>query len=131
MIKKILNWFKKSESEEIKPLTTNDSQKFELVYKDLIIGYLVVFEEKWKFYYSEEFKSNSEFNYISGFPDLNKVYTNDSLWPFFKIRIPGLKQPSIKATIKKENIAENDEIALLKRFGKKTISNPYLLIPVS
>lgn len=67
------------------------------------------------------------YNHIAGFSNLNKVYKNETLWPFFRIRIPGLKQPAVKEILKKENINETNELELLKRFGHKTISNPYEL----
>ncbi len=126
MIKKLFDWFSKDD-EITKPLPKEEVHKFALLYKDILIGHLEVEEGKWKFYYSEEFKHNNELSYISGFPDLNKIYYSEILWPFFKIRIPGLGQPRVQKTIKEENISEKDEIALLKRFGKQSISNPYLL----
>lgn len=130
MIEKVKNWFAKSDEDKVKPLPQEESHKFALLHHDMVIGYLEVDKGMWKFYYSEEFKSDTELSYITGFPNLHKVYYSEALWPFFKIRIPGLKQPRVQKTIKKENIAEDNEIALLKRFGKRSISNPYLLNPV-
>jgi len=49
------------------------------------------------------------------------------LWPFFGIRIPGLKQPAIQEILRNENIETDNDVELLKRFGQKTISNPYEL----
>lgn len=46
---------------------------------------------------------------------------------FFKIRIPGLGQSAIKEILSKENIYKRNELALLKRFGKRSIANPYIL----
>ena len=57
----------------------------------------------------------------------NKTYKNEVLWPFFKIRIPGLKQPLVQEIISTENINANDEASLLKKFGEKNTSNPYIL----
>ena len=131
MIQKLIDWFKKSENENFISLKKDENHKFVLSYNKTEIGFLEVDKGLWKFYYSENFKVESETNYISGFPDLDKVYTSNSLWPFFKIRIPGLGQPRVQNTIKKEQISENDELALLKRFGQKSISNPYLLNSVS
>lgn len=131
MIKKLFDWFAKSEEDNVNALPTEEVHKFVLMYKEIVIGYLEAEKGLWKFYYSSDFKENKELNYITGFPDLDKVYYSELLWPFFKIRIPGLGQPRVKKTIKKENISEKDEIALLKRFGKKSISNPYLLDPIS
>ena len=42
-------------------------------------------------------------------------------------RIPGLKQPAIKEILEKESIDKENEAALLVRFGRKTIANPYEL----
>lgn len=127
MISKMFKWFAKSENELSKPLAKDKSYKFVLLYGEAVIGFLESEKGHWKFYYSNEFKKNTELSHIVGFPDLNKVYVSDELWPFFKIRIPGLGQPRVRKTIEKENIAPDDELALLKRFGKQSISNPYLL----
>lgn len=82
---------------------------------------------EWTFKYSDEFKIQNEYHKIIGFPELDEEYKSNDLWPFFRIRIPGLKQPAIREIIEKENIQTN-EFELLKRFGKKTISNPYELV---
>lgn len=105
--------------------------KFTLRIKDIQIGTLRCENGLWEFFYSDEFKNEYSLEYkrIAGFPDLNKVYKKDSLWPFFLIRIPGLKQPAIKEIIEKENIDTGNEAALLKRFGHHSISNPYELVP--
>ena len=95
----------------------------------LCIGTLFCEKGDWYFKYAEDFKNHSdEYNLIVGFPDLNKTYKSNSLWPFFQIRIPGLKQPAIQEILKNEKIDQANEVALLKRFGEKTISNPYQLI---
>ena len=63
------------------------------------------------------------------FPDTNKTYRSDELWPFFLSRIPGLSQPAVKELLRKEKINEDDEAALLKRFGKTSITSPFTLVP--
>ncbi len=130
MLQKLKDWFSKGDEETVISLPKEEVHKFVLLHNSLVIGYLEVEKGLWKFYYSDEFKSNTELSYITGFPNLERTYYSRTLWPFFKIRIPGLKQPRVQKTIKSENISEQDEIALLKRFGKKSISNPYLLDPV-
>jgi hypothetical protein len=55
------------------------------------------------------------------------VYTKDELWPFFIIRIPSLKQPKVQKIISKEEIDSTSQVELLKRFGEKSISNPFQL----
>ncbi len=105
-----------------------DVKRFYLHLEDMIIGELSFVDNRWSFKYSDEFKlDTNELNLIVGFPDLDKVYYSQELWPFFKIRIPGLKQPIVKEIIKRENIEINNHVKLLERFGKKSISNPYEL----
>lgn len=101
---------------------------FELKYKSLTVGYLELNDGVWKFSYSDEFKEQDELRPIVQFPETNKVYENEELWPFFTIRIPGLNQPEIENILESENIDRTNEVELLKRFGQKTISNPYELV---
>lgn len=113
-------------------LSTNQAIDNEIAFKlsvdNITIGKLSHKENQWIFQYSEEFKSHlDEYNLIIGFPEVNKIYKSEVLWPFFKIRIPGLKQPAIKEILAKEKINKNDEIGLLKYFGGKSIANPYEL----
>ena len=105
-------------------------KSFDLYLKDLQVGKLSFSKDDnlWYFEYSEDFKKNSDnYNLIIGFPDINKKYRSQVLWPFFNIRIPGLKQPKIKEILYKENINPDDDVKLLERFGKKSISNPFEL----
>jgi len=112
MVQDISNWFKKGDTDENVHLPKDTSAKFTLKIEDLVIAYVDCTEGVWTFKYSEEFKKNLHtYRYITGFPDLDKTYTSTSLWPFFRIRIPGLGQPAIKEILAKENI-----------------SNPYILI---
>jgi len=109
-------------------LPANAKATFELKIDKVVIGKLLCEEGEWKFMYIDEFTElRNQYNHIAGFSNLDKVYHNDTLWPFFQTRIPGLKQPAVKEILKKENINETNELELLKRFGKKTISNPYEL----
>lgn len=126
----IFDLFKKPEDEKVYELRDNDYAKFKLLYDDFVIGYLEAKNKEWKFFYSDEYKKNNITNYISGFPQIDKIYNDKSLWPFFKIRIPGLKQPRIMKIIEEENIDKDNEVELLKRFGEYSISNPYKLVEV-
>jgi HipA-like protein len=132
MIQKIMNLFRKNEEDnELRiELPHNEDSKFLLIFNDIKVGHLYCEGGYWYFKYTEEFKEySSDYNYIVGFPDLNKIYKSETLWPFFQIRIPGLKQPSVLEILKQENIDKTNEVALLRRFGKKTIANPYELVP--
>jgi len=127
MISYINRFFNKSGSEDNDFKISSNGAKFELKIADLLIGILYTENSKWYFEYSEDFKKQNKYYRIVGFSDLNKKYENDTLWPFFKIRIPGLKQPMIQEIIEKENIDSNDESSLLRRFGEKIAANPYRL----
>ncbi|UKT65022.1 HipA N-terminal domain-containing protein [Pedobacter mucosus] len=131
----MIKYFKRlfSKSEELHPemevhLPKDENATFELKVDKLVIGTLQCENGEWKFKYTDDFKKHrNEYNHIAGFSNLDKTYINDTLWPFFQTRIPGLKQPAVKEILKKEHINESNELELLKRFGKKTISNPYEL----
>ena len=126
--KKIKSWFSKGDEDIETHLPVDENATFILKVDDIVIGTLHCENGIWEFKYSEEFKKQKDYNLITGFPDLNKVYREKTLWPFFRIRIPGLKQPAVQEIIKKEQINQENEVSLLKRFGQKTISNPYELI---
>ena len=130
MLRKFINWFSKSEDgfEMQVQLPKDEEAKFILKVDNIRIGALYCEKGEWFFKYTEDFKNHSEeYNRIVGFPDLNKIYKSETLWPFFQIRIPGLKQPAIQEILAKEKIDKANEVALLKRFGNKSISNPYEL----
>lgn len=128
MLNAFKRFFSKSD-EQIEPrLPENENATFELKVDNIVIGILRCEKGLWEFKYTEDFKKHSsEYNRIIGFSDLDKVYRNERLWPFFQTRIPGLKQPAVQEIMEKEKINETNEVQLLKRFGKKTISNPYEL----
>lgn len=130
MIKKLINLFSKEEEHSF-DVNKSHSVVFILKVDDVELAKLRCSNGLWEFEYSDDFKKEyfKEYDRITGFPDLNKTYKNESLWPFFLTRIPGLKQPAVKEIIEKEKIDSNDEAALLKRFGQHSISNPYKLIP--
>jgi HipA-like protein len=128
---KLFSWFNKNndalEEQIVQP--NNQSAKFILSFDNINIGSLSWKDDVWYFKYADEFKNHSsEYNRIVGFPDLDKTYQSEILWPFFQVRIPGLKQPAIREILLKEKIDKSNEVALLKRFGRKTIANPYELV---
>lgn len=131
MFKFFKNLFRKSKDHKTAigaPFPPVNNATFALKAGKLAVGTLHFKNEEWEFKYTDDFKAHrNEYHYIAGFSNLDRVYRNDTLWPFFQIRIPGLKQPAVKEILKKEDINESDEVELLKRFGQKTISNPYEL----
>ena len=116
----------KTDGREIVPV--KGKALFSLVYKDLEIGTLMFEDGTWAFQYSAVFKNQTELKPLVDFPNLEKVYSFRELPPFFAHRIPGLGQPKVQKILSKENISEDNEVDLLKRFGKLSIANPFRLI---
>jgi HipA-like protein len=128
MLEILKNLFSKGDTENIH-LPKNETHNFRLLVGKLEIGTLRCEGGIWFFKYSDEFKEHpQEYKPITEFPDLEREYQEDFLWPFFKIRIPGLKQPAIQEIIQQEKIDQHNEAVLLKRFGERTIANPYQLL---
>lgn len=103
------------------------TMEFELKYKNNTIGYLSFKNGIWVYYYSNDFK-DLNLKTLIGFPDIEKVYESKNLWQTFAVRIPSTNNPLIKDILKKENIDQNNQLEMLKRFGRKTITNPFELV---
>ena len=101
--------------------------KFLLTYGDLLVGTLTVEHGVWKFEYSDKFRSEDELRPLVEFPDVNKTYVNEDLWQFFASRIPSTEQPEVEQILRREHVEQDDAVALLKLFGKRTIANPFEL----
>ena len=129
MLKKLINKIWRSEGQENINTPQNQNAEFILLYHNLLIGKLSLEKGIWKFIYSEEFRNQDEIKPLINFPDVTQQYQSNELWPFFSYRIPGLNQPQIREIIKNEHINKNNEIDLLKKFGRFSISNPFELEP--
>lgn len=102
--------------------------EFELTYKQFPIGVLAFQNSVWEWTYSDRFRAQDKLVPLIEFPDVNRVYRTEELWPFFATRAPSLKRPDILQIIERERIDKNDEVALLKRFGQRTVANPFELV---
>ena len=102
---------------------------FNLMYKDLLVGTLELEGGWWRFRYSAAFKNQDNLKPLPDFPNLEKVYNSEDLYPFFLHRIPSTKQPKVRAVIKEKNVDETNKVALLKLFGFRSITNPFTLSP--
>ena len=100
---------------------------FLLRYRNLEVGRLTFEDGFWEFRYSDAFRSQSELQPLTDFPDLDRVYNDEDLWPFFVQRIPSLQQPAVKEFMQKRQLEEIDQATLLRRFGQRTIANPFEL----
>lgn len=107
---------------------------FLLMYKNDQIGTLNFTGGCWVFTYSDWFKGQSEVKPFANFPDVNREYVSEDLPPFFESRIPGISQPHVKTflqMLKSKNLVNEGEtkVALLKEFGRRSITNPFELQP--
>lgn len=101
--------------------------EFMLTYQNFPLGTLSYQDSIWEWRYSDQFRAQNEIVPLIEFPDVNGTYRTEELWPFFATRAPSLKRPDILQIIEREHIDQTDEVALLKRFGKRTITNPFEL----
>lgn len=140
MFQKLKNLIFKSQGLEYQAPPPDQEVAFMVMLDGQHIGTLELKQSRWYFSYSHFFKQQYEKAKsnpqkadfpapLFGFPDVDKPYDSDILWPFFAGRIPGLKQPEVKEILEREHIDKDDLVALLTRFGKKTISNPFELNP--
>jgi HipA-like protein len=116
---------------EIIPPSNSVHEVFKLRLGDLPVGVLSVRGGQWTFRYADEFRAQQKLRPLPIFPVVNKVYESNELWSFFRMRVPSLKQPSVRRIVDEQNIDSKDEVKLLKRFGRRTISNPFELVPES
>lgn len=88
--------------------------------KQYIIGQLVR-NSKYEFKYCEEIEEAMDEGFIPllCFPDLNKVYEDERLFPVFSSRLPDKKRKNIQNILKKYGMEEYDEYMLLKRSGAR------------
>lgn len=100
---------------------------FVLQYGELEVGALALKNQVWTFQYSGAFRSQSEVHPLVNFPDVRKVYEAGALWPFFASRIPSVAQPQVRETIEREGLNVHSDADLLRRFGTRSISNPFIL----
>ncbi|HVA46107.1 MAG TPA: HipA N-terminal domain-containing protein [Pirellulales bacterium] len=119
------SWMGKDEKLRAPPDARAD---FQLRFKGMTIGILSAADGEWTFRYTDDFRRSGELRPIVEFPDVDKVYKSDELWPFFVMRLPSLKQPSVRDIVKSEAIDDSDEVELLRRFGKRTIASPFELV---
>lgn len=111
-----------------KQTSSGEGGSFCLRYRNINIGSLSFSDGMWTFRYADNFK-HSGLRTITEFPDVTKTYKSSELWPFFLMRIPSIRQADIRSIVAKENIDEHDEARLLRRFGRKTVANPFELVP--
>lgn len=84
-------------------------------------------------YYKKEVNEaiSDGFTLLIGFPELNKVYTNNKLFSVFASRLPDRKRKDIDIILDKYGMKEFDEYLLLKRSGARLpIDNLEFIDPI-
>lgn len=113
-----------SESQYDIILSSYNDAKFNLNIGKLLVGTLLYSDQMWYFNYSNEFKIQNRILPLTNFPSKDKEYAARELWPFFASRIPSNAQLQIEKDQPQEDI-----VTLLKKFGRRTVSNPFELNP--
>jgi hypothetical protein len=83
----------------------------------------------WELEYTAQFKAQTRLLPIVCFPDVNKVYRSGKLWPFFSVRIPSIARPEVQRTVREEHLDYDNVAAMLRRFGRKSVADPFELRP--
>lgn len=126
MIKKIRKYLTPKYNKALEVQSGKEAQ-FELYLDEILVGKLKYQNGQWEFSYSQQFKEYKGIRPLADFPDISKTYKSTELWPFFSSRIPSMARTRVRKVVERESIAQNDLLALLERFGKRTITNPYVL----
>lgn len=114
-----------SESQDNVILATDNDAAFNINLGKLLVGTLSYSDGLWHFSYSEDFQNQDVILPLANFPSKDKKYSTKELWPFFASRIPSNAQLQIDKGLPQENV-----VTLLQKFGRKTVTNPFELLPV-
>ncbi len=114
-----------SENQSDVVLASETDAAFNINLGKLLVGTLEYSDQVWYFNYSDEFKLQSRVLPLVNFPSKDKEYSARELWPFFASRIPSSAQRQVAKDRQGDNI-----VALLQRFGRRTVANPFELSPV-
>ena len=102
--------------------------QFQLIYRRQVHGVLSADADGWTFRYSDWFRQQTRLRPLIPFADVDRVYRSATLWPTFRLRIPSRNQPSIQKVIQAEHLDPHNEVQLLRRFARRTITSPFELI---
>lgn len=124
MLKILADWLKGT-----RPPAPESRVAFRVLFGDLEVGVLSREGNVWAFRYSEAFRSQAKVQPIIDFPNLEAVYHNSTLWPFFQLRIPSPSQPEVVRRLRSGSPDNLDEGILLREFGRWSVANPFELQP--
>lgn len=127
MISTLKKFLSRQDGREHLVTPAHEEADFVLQYGELAVARLWLREGTWHFEYTDAFRAQTSVRPLVDFPNLDKRYKSDALWPFFAVRIPSMAQPAIRRVVREEHLDETNEAQLLKRFGKSTIASPFQL----
>ena len=132
MLKQFKKYIKSQSKIKDLPCTyeqVSSNPKFKLKYQESLVGYLNYDGSIWTFGYSDWFRNQNDLKPLFEFPDKEKFYISEELWPFFESRIPSVKQPKIQEYLESHPSDRNNKVKLLELFGITSVNNPYKLVP--
>ena len=102
-----------SKVEEIYLVWRNKDKKF-------VVATLIK-ENGYKLYYSHKILDaiKEGFELLIPFPDIDKEYFSDGLFPTFACRLPDKQRKDISKILKKYEMKEYDEFVMLKKSGAR------------
>lgn len=102
---------------------------FRLMLGALHVGTLERRDPVWRFAYTAAFRARTDLRPIANFPDVARTYESETLWPFFALRIPNVDSEAVRRVAEHDRVDVTSEVEMLRRFGRKTIANPFALEP--
>ena len=105
------------------------SVAFSVMLDGLEVGVLSYDGTQWTYRYTEAFRDQDLVKPIIDFPMPGKEYRSETLWPFSLLRIPSLEQPSVQHFVHEHGLSDLNEATLLRQFGRRSVANPFELIP--
>ncbi|MCM2334357.1 MAG: HipA N-terminal domain-containing protein [Anaeromyxobacteraceae bacterium] len=89
------------------------------------LGTLTKEGQEFVFRYDPRFAKAADSTPISAFPDLDREYRAEELWPFFAVRIPPVDREDVRQAMEKRHIPEKDVLRLLAELSGRGVSSPY------
>lgn len=103
--------------------------KLHVLFQGTDVAELAKQRERYVFRYLEAFRRLGLAPF-PGFPDVtpSKEYVSTDLPRFFAERIPDVRRPEIRELIRKQQVPEHDELALLSALGRLSVTDPFELV---
>jgi HipA-like protein len=103
--------------------------KLHVLYRGTDVAELARQKGHYVFRYLEAFRRLGLASF-PGLPDVSpsKEYRSTELPRFFAERIPDVRRPEIRELIRREQIPEHDELALLAALGRMSVTDPFELV---